>query len=161
MAPPQAVAPAAGGGGLDLSLAAQALMAHLMPQVSLDVARTLAGVVSAGMDLSDGLAADLPRLCGASGCGARVDLERVPVAACVPAVCAALGLPLATAAISGGEDYRLMVSVPPSGWNEGLAAARGLTAIGTLTEPGEGLVLVAQGCESAWPEPGFRHFTEP
>ena len=159
--PPQAVAPAAGGGGLDTSLAAQALMAHLSPQVNLDVARTLAGVVSAGMDLSDGLAADLPRLCGASGCGARVDLERVPVAACVPAVCAEFGLTGDTAAITGGEDYRLLVSVPPSGWDEGLVAATGLTAIGTLTKAGDGLALVAQGRESAWPEPGFDHFMEP
>jgi thiamine monophosphate kinase len=76
-------------------------------------------------------------------------------------VCAEFGLPGGTAAITGGEDYRLLVSVPPSKWNEGLVAATGLTAIGTLTIAGDGLVLVAQGRESAWPEPGFCHFKEP
>lgn len=58
--------------------------------------------VTAMMDVSDGLALDLTRLCRASGVGARVALSDVPVA------------PSATLdeALGGGEDYELVATMP-------------------------------------------------
>jgi thiamine-monophosphate kinase len=161
LVPPRAIPPATAGAGLDPSLAAQALTAHLAPQVDIGLGRTLAGVVSSGMDLSDGLAADLPRLCRASGCGARVVLEEVPVAGCAAVVDDLHGLPAGTTAISGGEDYRLLVSVPPATWNDELVRKTGLTAIGRLTGSAGSLILVSDGQERGWPDPGFGHFREP
>ena len=159
--PPLAVPPAGGETRFDPAHAAGALAAHLDPQVHAGLGQRLAGLVSAGMDLSDGLAADLPRLCRASGCGARVHLEKLPVAACAAALDDSLGLMPGTTALSGGEDYRLLVSVPPSTWNDALARDTGLTAIGRLSEPGGGLILVSEGQERPWPAPSFDHFQDP
>lgn len=57
---------------------------------------------TAMMDISDGLALDLSRLCRASGTGARIELARVPThPAATPAE-----------ALGGGEDYELLVTLP-------------------------------------------------
>jgi thiamine-monophosphate kinase len=58
---------------------------------------------AAMMDLSDGLAADLPRLAAASGCGFEIDCDRLPLS------------PGYTAehALSDGEDYELLFAIRP------------------------------------------------
>lgn len=61
------------------------------------------GAVSAMMDLSDGLAADLPRLASASGCGFEVEFEKLPVTRGETR----------EAACCDGEDYELLFAVPP------------------------------------------------
>ena len=80
------------------------------------------------MDLSDGLAKDLPRLARASGCGYELDLAAVPRAR-------GCGL---DAALGDGEDYELLLAVAPGKWPRLAAAWRRrfpglpLTAIGRL-----------------------------
>lgn len=90
---------------------------------------------SAMMDLSDGLAKDLPRMAAASGCGFEIDRERLPRhRGC--SVGQALG---------DGEDYELLVAVPAGRWARVEAGWRrqfpklGLTPIGRLTEAGGNL----------------------
>jgi thiamine-monophosphate kinase len=63
------------------------------------------GVLSAMIDVSDGLVQDLAHLCGASGVGARIELARVPTTAAVRRA----GIVLA---LTGGEDYELLCAVP-------------------------------------------------
>ncbi len=70
------------------------------PEPRIDYGKQLRGRASACMDLSDGLAMDLRRLCVASGVGARID--DVP---------AARGASL-EAAMNAGEDYELLFSMP-------------------------------------------------
>jgi thiamine-monophosphate kinase len=101
---------------------------------------------TAMMDLSDGLAVDLPRLAAASGCGYRLDRQRVPVRH---------GETL-EAALGDGEDFELLFS-QPAGRAEELAQAwrerfpeTPLHEIGVLTPPGEGDDLAPPG--------GWRHF---
>lgn len=62
----------------------------------------------AGMDVSDGLALDASRLAAASGCGAVIELEKIPIAA------AARGLsdPVSNA-LGDGEDFELLIAAPP------------------------------------------------
>lgn len=62
---------------------------------------------SAGLDISDGLAQDLGHMCEASGVGVEVELAHLPL---TPAVRAALG---PEGALAGGEDYELLLAVPP------------------------------------------------
>jgi thiamine-monophosphate kinase len=80
------------------------------------------------MDLSDGLAKDLPRLARASGCSFQLDAAALPARAGCDAA----------SAIGDGEDYELLLSVHPRGWDNLLADWKRtfpevpLTAIGHL-----------------------------
>jgi thiamine-monophosphate kinase len=75
----------------------------------------------AGIDCSDGLSLDLSRLCAESGCGAVIDLDRVPIAAAAvelainsPGRKAGVGaLTALDHALSDGEDFELILAVPP------------------------------------------------
>jgi thiamine-monophosphate kinase len=80
------------------------------------------------MDLSDGLAADLPRLAAASGCGYAIEESRLP---CAPGCTAAQ-------AMADGEDYELLFALAPrtaaaleAAWKQRFPRLR-LTRIGTL-----------------------------
>jgi thiamine-monophosphate kinase len=67
--------------------------------------RLLGAGVACAMDLSDGLLADLGKLCRASGVGAVIESVRVPIAPEVASLLPAQALELA---LTGGEDYELL-----------------------------------------------------
>lgn len=116
---------------------------------------------SAAIDVSDGLSQDLAHLCEASGVGACVDAARLPLGR---AVRAAFPDALAAArwALAGGEDYELLLSVPPSrsaGFVRACArAGERVTQIGRLAR-GRRLEFCLPGGERAGGVPGFDHFT--
>jgi len=60
------------------------------------------------MDLSDGLSVDLPRLCGAGGVGAEIDIARLPLYRDA----AAWNQDPVALALHGGEDFELLFAVP-------------------------------------------------
>lgn len=99
------------------------------------------GYASAMMDLSDGIASDLPRLATASGCGFEIDFDALPRSrSCTIAQ-----------ALSDGEDYELLLAAPPRvtdrlrrGWKETFPKIA-LTHIGCLTEPGTSSAALPQG----------------
>jgi thiamine-monophosphate kinase len=101
------------------------------PRVELGLAaRALA---SAAMDLSDGLAGDLPKLAAASGLGACVDVARLPLSRALRAVAGrerALDF-----ALGGGDDYELLLAVAPARFDALAARATALNL--TLTPIGE------------------------
>lgn len=70
--------------------------------------------LNAGMDVSDGLSLDLSRLCTASGCGAVLDLDAVPIAAAARELAAsrADGKTPLEHALSDGEDFELLLAMP-------------------------------------------------
>ena len=88
--------------------AAAALHAHLYPEPQCGLGQFLSKrrLASALMDISDGLSTDLSRLCAASGVGAKIWAERLPILA--------TGDPphALTLALHGGEDYQLLFTVP-------------------------------------------------
>jgi thiamine-monophosphate kinase len=117
------------------------------------------GIASAAMDLSDGLVGDLPKLAKASELSAHVDVG------CLPMSRALLGLvPAAQArhwALAAGDDYELLLAVPPARFDELEAKARQLnltfTAIGEL-RPGSGVTWGLNGAPFAAPAQGYDHF---
>jgi len=103
----------------------------------------------AGMDLSDGLASDLPRLAAASGLALVVDLDHLPADP-------ALTLD-ARARAAHGEDYGLVVLVPPSA--VATFVARGFSAIGCACEGRAGHVVWRDAEREVAPVlPSFAHF---
>ena len=118
---------------------------------------------TAMMDLSDGLAKDLSRLCQASGVGARVAVDAVPVSPALADGSSALGVDALSLALSGGEDYELLATMPAGSVEE--AATRLLADFGVrLSDVGEiteepGLVSVdARGRTSELAPAGWDHF---
>jgi len=82
------------------------------PQPLLDAGAALAPYATAMMDVSDGLLLDLSRLTAASGCGAEVDLNALPLS---PAFIAKRGDDRSARlfAATGGDDYALLAALPP------------------------------------------------
>ncbi|MFQ5718865.1 MAG: thiamine-phosphate kinase [Acidobacteriota bacterium] len=145
---------------IDPVLAGQALRAHLEPEPEVDLGTRLPGAVSAGVDLSDGLSRDLARLCEASGCGARIDAARVPVAPAARLIFDALGQDPVVASLAGGEDYRLLVCGRHLE-TAGEALADDLTVVGELEPVDAGLRLRTDAGLEPLPEPAFTHFSSP
>ena len=110
------------------------------PRVVAGLALRETGLVHSCMDLSDGLAADLPKLCAASGVGAQVDVSRLPVSGDLAATASELDRAVWELAFSGGEDYELLLSAAPSNVVAVTAAVAAtgtaLTPIGEITRSG-------------------------
>lgn len=107
--------------------------AQLRPSPRVSLGQTLVdGGVRCCMDLSDGLSGDLPKILAASGVGARVELENLPV---LPAVRALFPSDWQNLALHGGEDYELLCTVRPEIVNDLIERAEGVGA--TLTPIGE------------------------
>ena len=90
--------------------------------------RRASGFAHAAIDVSDGLALDLSRLCRASGVGATLRLGDVPRAREVAAAARARGLDPDETIAAGGEDYELLIAAPAD------ARPEGLTRVGEIVE---------------------------
>ncbi|HEY7246594.1 MAG TPA: thiamine-phosphate kinase [Xanthobacteraceae bacterium] len=134
---------------------------YLVPQPRVGVGEIFGRHASAAMDISDGLAGDLAKLCRASGVGAEVHAARVPLS---QAAGAALGRAptVIETVLTGGDDYEILAAVP-AGKVETLrkeAAARGVavTEIGTMRAGDSVRVLDQDGNPLAFARPSFSHF---
>jgi len=83
------------------------------PRPRLALGQAAVGIARAAIDISDGLLQDLGHLCEASGTGARVELERLPLSRAYRAATKGRRDPHEEA-LSGGEDYELLLAVPPA-----------------------------------------------
>lgn len=131
------------------------------PRVALGQAMTEHRLGQAGMDISDGLAADLGHMCAASGCGATVVLPQVPIS---PALAELLAddPDLLLATVTGGDDYELIFAVAPEQVPEVLAAAGAtgtqVTEIGVFTAAKDVIFTDSDGQPVTLPKAGFTHF---
>ncbi len=69
--------------------------------------------VHAMMDVSDGLASDLPHILRASGCAARIRFEDIPMSEPLARTAGCYGYDALSMALCGGEDYVLLFTVSP------------------------------------------------
>ena len=136
------------------------LQALHRPEPRLALGQALRGLATAAMDVSDGLLLDLGRMLAASGCGASVHLDRVPLAPAVAAEREESGDWFRT--LGGGEDYELIFTAPDSQWDRILRMAQEMdlpvTRIGTVEE-GQDMRLLDKGKPVSPPaQLGFDHF---
>ena len=121
-----------------------------MPEPRVAEGIALAGCegVHAMMDISDGIASDLRHILEASGVGAEIDIQKLPLSAQLCRVCEKEGWDAEELALEGGEDYELLFTMAP-----GTEPPVPHTVIGRITP--SGLVWVG-GKKPDYR--GFRHF---
>jgi thiamine-monophosphate kinase len=135
---------------------------YRVPQPRNALAAALRDHASAAMDVSDGLAGDLAKLCAASGVTAVIDTPSIPTSATAASLLSrgAVGLEVL---IAGGDDYEILCTVPEARADAFAEAARqagvAVTAIGTVMA-GEGLprFLDGSGRELALARLSHSHF---
>jgi thiamine-monophosphate kinase len=138
---------------------------HRRPTPRLEFGAALGeeGLASALIDVSDGLLQDLGHITRASGAGAEVWVERLPVSVPVAGVARELGLDPTATALGGGEDYELLLAAPAANRSRLFSAGRRtgtpVRRIGRITEA-PGLRLLLQGAPTPVPDLlGFDHFS--
>ena len=140
------------------------LEALARPVARVDEGETLAAAgATAMMDVSDGLAVDLARLCRESEVGAKIEVSRIPVADGVHEIGEVLAVDTLELALEGGEDYELLATLAPEAVDR--VASRvterfgtPLTDIGEIVD-GEGVMLVDEsGAERRLEPRGWDHF---
>lgn len=132
------------------------------PRVRLGLAIAQAKAARAAMDLSDGLADAAHQLAAASGCGVEIAAETLPVEPAARAFWEAAGQDPVLHAVSGGDDYELLIAVPRAGGGRlrharSRVAEPALTRIGVLTKDPGARVLLRNGRRESLPA-GFEHF---
>jgi thiamine-monophosphate kinase len=137
------------------------LRKHLFPEPRLALGRWLAEehLASAMMDLSDGLSTDLPRLCAASGVGARIEATKLPRVR-VPKSRRRRNDDSLEMALHGGDDYELLFTVPRLKLKRIPRSFHGLplTAIGEITKERSSLLVEESGRKVQLPNRGWDPF---
>jgi thiamine-monophosphate kinase len=131
---------------------------YLFAEPRVALGRALRGRATSAMDVSDGLLGDLGKLCAASGAGARLDLERLPISADLarrysPRQCEQFVL-------RGGDDYELIFTLPPIGSEQvaaELAQSFALRRIGVI-EAGAGVRCMRGETQVPASGGGYDHF---
>ncbi|MBF0213292.1 MAG: thiamine-phosphate kinase [Magnetococcales bacterium] len=130
------------------------------PRIALGLAVSDAAAVHAMIDVSDGLVADLGHLCQASGVGARVDVEKMPLSDAARRLVTQDPSRLALL-LTGGEDYELIVTAAEGALEMVMTLARqvgvALTDIGEITASGA-VEMMDQGAPIVLEQSGWRHF---
>ena len=113
------------------------------------------------MDVSDGLVGDLVKLLKASGAGAEVDLDTVPLSEAARAAIMA-DPALAELAWTGGDDYEILCAVPqgefPAMAEAAAAAGIALTTIGVVTGAAGSIEYRERGRARSFAAGSFAHF---
>jgi len=133
---------------------------YLLPRPRNALAAAVLQHASAAIDVSDGLAGDIGKLCRASSLAAEIDVARVPLSDAARAAVAAEPALIETA-LAGGDDYEIVATVAPGELAAFQAAARAvgvaLTEIGRV-EAGEGARFTRQGKALTFTRPSYSHF---
>ena len=136
---------------------------HLLdrPVPRVELGQLLSGYASACIDVSDGLLADLGHVLKASGCGARLDIEKLPQTV---ALAELEDISRWRYQLSGGDDYELLFTLPSrhrsllATWSQQLDIK--LSVIGEI-ERDEGIRCLTRDGNRYSPEgTGFEHFSQ-
>jgi len=138
---------------------------HLYPMPRLREGQLIAskGLATAMMDLSDGLASDLRRLCESSQVGAVINLSSLPVSSSLSRYAKMRGREPSEYALIGGEDFELLFTVSSSRSNRLIKLQQKgqlkVTQIGQIRPRREGIRLITKGGRlKTLKAEGYEHF---
>lgn len=145
--------------------------AHVNPEARVTLGKLLgdSGIIRSMMDLSDGLATDLAHLCKRSQVKAHVFASQLPIAKSMVDLATTFEFDAEQLALSGGEDYELLMTVPSQYTSTlldiGAQCDVNLTQIGTITscddEKGGVFLISEDGERKQIDYGGFDHFRAP
>jgi len=118
------------------------------PEVKLGIALAGLGEVTSCIDISDGLSTDLHHVCQASGVGAELERQRIPLFPDLLGAGGALGIDVRSAVLHGGEEYALLFTSALREADLSTRLGRPVYAIGRIVEKGvrvDGEPLEARG----------------
>lgn len=107
---------------LDAPSREQLVQRYRVPQPRNTIALAVREYATAAMDVSDGLAGDLAKLCAASGMSAAIDVPAIPLSEPARTMLAEAQVSLENI-IAGGDDYEVLCTVPENRWDAFHAAA--------------------------------------
>ncbi|HZH70288.1 MAG TPA: thiamine-phosphate kinase [Flavobacteriaceae bacterium] len=119
---------------------------QLKPEARKDIKKLLSDLEvkpTSMIDISDGLSSEVMHLCKNSKVGCNLYEEKIPLDPQVISTCEEFQLDSTTIALSGGEDYELLFTIP----NEDFAKIKAnphLTVIGHMTKESEGMHLITR-----------------
>lgn len=153
--------PGSGSEGSDSAAIAEAVKSHLDPVPRLKAGRMLAKekIASSMIDISDGLVMDLARLMEESNAGARIEFKALPISKELTKA----GADLQGLALTGGEDYELLFTVPSDKAAKLQALKESfdvpITEIGEVTERSDGVIVIGpEGKPMELDSVGYEHF---
>jgi len=135
---------------------------YRVPQPRSALAKAVRDHAHAAMDVSDGLAGDLAKLCGVSGVSAVIDAPSIPLSAAAAALLTR-GTIGVDAIVSGGDDYEILCTIPEDRFEAFVQAAAqagvAVTSIGMVVA-GSSVprFLDGEGREIALPRLSYSHF---
>lgn len=147
--------------GLELLLAGKKgyTSAYLNPRCRLFEGREIARHATSMIDVSDGLASEVGRVCSMSGVGAEVCARDVPVSAKTRKAAEAVGKDALDYALRGGEDYELVFTVPEKKLGK-IKVKCPVTVVGRILPKKEGLTLVDEDGGRTPLGGGYDHFKD-
>lgn len=130
------------------------------PEPRIEFALAAATLLTSAIDISDGLTGDIGHILRASGVGAEINVERLPYGAALQKSCSREDC--IAAALYGGDDYELCVTVPPSQAKEleAIAASQNLrlTKLGEITADKDFLLIHENGKREFAALQSYTHF---
>lgn len=145
----------------DMSGAKLLTKRHLRPEPRVEWGRMIAqsGCASSMIDISDGLSSDLAHICEESGVGAELYSEQIPISRSLRLFSRLSGKPAIDYALSGGEDYELLFTVPPSKLGR-IPADIPAVEIGRITQGGNIFISDRSGTRRRLVPSGYDHFAK-
>ena len=135
---------------------------YRIPQPRVTLAQAIRDHATAAMDVSDGFAGDLAKLCAASAVSAVIDAQSVPLSDTAQSLlaCGAVGI---EAILSGGDDYEILCTIPENRFDAFEAAAQRagvpVTSVGTVMAGSSAPRFIdAEGAEIVLPRLSYSHF---
>ncbi|MDZ7264044.1 MAG: thiamine-phosphate kinase [candidate division KSB1 bacterium] len=139
---------------------------HLQPIPRIAAGRLIAqsGFATSMIDISDGLASDLHHICSASGVGAEIYQDQLPIPQNIELIAALSSLPVPTLVLHRGEDYELLFTLRP---DTPIAVVNSIiqtsgvsiTEVGRILPKEAGLHLISPDRQSQALQPtGWNHF---
>jgi thiamine-monophosphate kinase len=142
------------------AMRAHLMQRYLLPEPRNALAKAVLQHAAAAMDISDGLAGDLAKMCRASSVAAEIDVARVPLSDAARAALEA-DPALIEAVLTGGDDYEIIMTLAAERLESLRSAAHAagvrVTEVGRIAA-GEGARFIHDGKTLTFARPSFSHF---